>query len=56
MAMAAVVGDGNIIDICGCFAAALENDDLDLAIAVAAVVAREETGLFNRRGGIGLMK
>ena len=56
MAMAVVVGDGIIIDMCGCFAAALENDDLDLAILVAAVVAREETGLFNRRGGIGLMK
>lgn len=54
MAMAAVVGDGNIIDICGCFAAALENDDL--AMELAAVVAREETDLINRRGGIGLMK
>jgi|GWRWMinimDraft_15_1066023.scaffolds.fasta_scaffold72197_1 hypothetical protein len=54
MAMAAVVGDGNIIDICGCFAAALENDDL--AMELAAVVARGETDLINRRGGIGLMK
>ena len=43
MAMAVVVGDGIIIDICCCFAAALENEDL--AMELAAVGNERGNGL-----------